>query len=196
MGKALSSGKSTGANPIGQTQPFAGETDAQQALECFEKGLKQHLISASTIVKRPHYDQPGRPAKDAVPTSIIPTSISYHIQATLRLDPEVDAKQRRRAGRFILATNVLDSPDFDLDDSESNASDSNESESDSIALSANEILIQYKAQQGTERGFGFLKDPLFFTSSVFLKSPERIMALGMIMGLSLLVYNLGRRKLQ
>ena len=172
-------------------QPFACEADAQQALERFEKGLKQHLIRASTIVKRPHYDQPGRPAKDAVPTSI-----SYHIQATLRLDPEVDAKQRLRAGRFILATNVLDSPEFDLNASEANESEANESEADSIALSANEILTEYKAQQGTERGFRFLKDPLFFTSSVFLKSPERIMALGMIMGLSLLVYNLGQRKLR
>jgi len=30
---------------------------------------------------------------------------------------------------------------------------------------------------------------MFFADSVFLKSPERIMALGMIMGLCLLVYN-------
>jgi transposase len=51
-------------------------------------------------------------------------------------------------------------------------------------------------QQGNERGFLFLKDPLFFASSVFLKSPERIMALGLIMGLCLLVYNLGQRQLR
>ena len=63
-------------------------------------------------------------------------------------------------------------------------------------LSADEILTEYKAQQGTEQGFRFLKDPLFFTSSVFLKSPERIMALAMIMGLCLLVYNLAQRKLR
>lgn len=46
-----------------------------------------------------------------------------------------------------------------------------------------------------ERGFRFVKDPLFFTSSIFLKSPERIMALAMIMGLCVLVYNLGRHYL-
>jgi transposase len=40
---------------------------------------------------------------------------------------------------------------------------------------------QYKAHQGVERGFRFLKDPLFFASSVFLKSPKRIAALGLIM---------------
>ncbi len=51
-------------------------------------------------------------------------------------------------------------------------------------------------QQSTERGFGFLKDPLFFTDSVFLKSPERIEALTLIMGLCLLVYTLGQRLLR
>jgi transposase len=46
------------------------------------------------------------------------------------------------------------------------------------------------------REFGFFKDPLFFTSSVFLKSPEQIMALAMIMVLCLLVYNLEQRQLR
>ncbi len=67
---------------------------------------------------------------------------------------------------------------------------------DEPRLSADDVLTEYKAQQGTERGFRFLKDPLFFTDSVFLKSPERIMALAMIMALCLLVYNLGQRKLR
>ena len=161
--------------------PFACEADAQQALERFEKTLKYHLISDVSIVEQPHYDRPGRPAK-----TVTPTSLSYHVQATLSLDPTVDALQRRRAGRFILATNVLGSPEFPLE----------ETDTDAIRLSTDEILSAYKAQQGTERGFRFLKDPLFFTSSVFLKSPERIMALGMIMGLCLLVYNLGQRQLR
>ena len=47
-----------------------------------------------------------------------------------------------------------------------------------------------------ERGFRFLKDPLFFASSVFLKSPKRVAALGLIMALCLLVYNLGQRQLR
>jgi transposase len=59
-----------------------------------------------------------------------------------------------------------------------------------------QLLIYYKEQQGIERGFRFLKDPLFFTSSVFLKTPERIMALAFIMILCLLVYSLGQRKLR
>lgn len=41
-----------------------------------------------------------------------------------------------------------------------------------------------------------MKDPLFFANSLFLKKPERIMALLMIMGLALLVYSLAERKLR
>ncbi len=37
---------------------------------------------------------------------------------------------------------------------------------------------------------------MFLTDSVFLKSPKRIEALGLIMGLCLLVYTLGQRELR
>jgi transposase len=47
-----------------------------------------------------------------------------------------------------------------------------------------------------ERGFRFLKDPLFFAHSLFLKKPTRIMALVMIMGLALLIYALAERLLR
>jgi transposase len=85
----------------------------------------------------------------------------------------VQASQRQ-AGRFVLATNQLDK-EF---------------------LGDEQLLIHYKQQQGIERGFRFLKDPLFFASSLFLKTPERIMALAFIMALCLLVYNLGQRQLR
>ena len=89
------------------------------------------------------------------------------------IDLEISS-HRQRCGRFILATNILDSLQFTADDA----------------------LREYKAQQGPERSFRFLKDPLFFTSSVFLKSAKRIEALGMIMVLCLLVYNLAQRQLR
>jgi hypothetical protein len=63
---------------------------------------------------------------------------------------------------------------------------------DREALPTGEVLGRYKDQERTvERGFRFLKDPLFFTGSTFLKRPERVMALGMVMALALLVYALG-----
>jgi len=47
-----------------------------------------------------------------------------------------------------------------------------------------------------ERGFRFLKDPMFFANSLFLKSPARIMAMIMVMGLALLIYALAERQLR
>lgn len=52
------------------------------------------------------------------------------------------------------------------------------------------IISLYREQTVAERGFGFLKDPLFLASSVFVKKPQRIMALSFIMTLCLLVYKL------
>jgi transposase len=65
-----------------------------------------------------------------------------------------------------------------------------------VDLSNESVLKEYKAQKLTERGFRFLKDPLFFTSSVFVKNPQRVEAIAMIMGLCLLVYTLAQRKLR
>ena len=96
------------------------------------------------------------------------------MQAQLERDASAIAKETKAYGRFILATNVLEAPQ----------------------LGSDEMIVKYKEQQSAERGFGFLKDPLFFTDSVFLKSPERIEALALVMGLCLLVYTLGQRLLR
>ncbi|MBE9033466.1 IS1634 family transposase, partial [filamentous cyanobacterium LEGE 11480] len=76
--------------------------------------------------------------------------------------------------RFILATNQLDATQWP----------------------AAKLLQEYKQQQKVERGFRFLKDPLFFTSSVFVKKPQRVEALALIMALTLLVYTLAERKIR
>jgi len=57
------------------------------------------------------------------------------------------------------------------------------------SLKSQDILNEYKNQQKVERGFRFLKDPKFHADSIFLKKPERIASLLMIMTLSLLVYS-------
>ena len=89
-------------------------------------------------------------------------------------NPVIIAVHRQQVGRFILATNSLDSEKW----------------------TECAILREYKGKQPTERGFRFLKDPLFFASSVFLKNTKRIMALAMIMTLALMVYSLGQRQLR
>jgi len=58
------------------------------------------------------------------------------------------------------------------------------------------VIRAYKAQSGVEGGFRFLKDPLFFVSSLFVKKPSRIQGLLMVMTLALLVYALTQRRLR
>ena len=80
-------------------------------------------------------------------------------------DKEIVEDIKNQAGRFILATNILSETE----------------------LGYSEILVAYKQQQSCERGFRFLKDPLFFADSLFVKNPERVETMMMLMGLSLLV---------
>jgi transposase len=74
----------------------------------------------------------------------------------------------------IIATNILDEQE----------------------LSHEQVLTMYKEQGGVERGFRFLKDPLFLASSIFVKKPERVIALSFIMVLCLLVYRLAEHLLR
>lgn len=98
----------------------------------------------------------------------IPTQINYRVTGELETKLEVIEAEKNRAGIFILATNIIDKNE----------------------LSNENVLKEYKAKKSTERGLRFLKDPLFFTSSVFVKNPQRVEAIAMIMGLCLLVYKL------
>ncbi|MFL5625529.1 MAG: IS1634 family transposase [Ktedonobacteraceae bacterium] len=149
-------------------QRFACQADAAAALKRELKGLPVWLEVQSEFVRSEHHAGRGRPRKEALPTW------QWHIQATLTVkQPQIEQEARRKAC-FIVATNVLD---------------------ESI-LSDQELVTTYKEQGSVERGFRFLKDPFFLASSVFVKKPERIVALGLIMVLCLLVYRLAEHRLR
>ena len=63
-------------------------------------------------------------------------------------------------------------------------------------LSDKEIIKSYKNQNASieNMGFRFLKDPVFFTSSLYLKKTSRIEGLLTIMTLSLLIYSIAQRR--
>jgi transposase len=63
-------------------------------------------------------------------------------------------------------------------------------------VSDTEVIAAYKGQAHVEGGFRFLKDPLFFVSSLFVKKPTRIEGLLMVMTLALLVYSVTQRRLR
>jgi transposase len=58
------------------------------------------------------------------------------------------------------------------------------------------VIRAYKAQGQVEGGFRFLKDPLFFVSSLFVKKPSRIQGLLTVMTIALLVYSVAQRRLR
>ena len=150
------------------SQQFACQADALQAGTAFSEQLSYHQLDDLQVVEIIEYQKRGRPRKDEVGQK------HYQISATLIPQPNAMDMEIQRAGRFILATNVLDEQ----------------------VLGDEDVLTEYKAQQATERGFRFLKDPLFFTSSIFLNTPQRVAAMAMVMGLCLLVYSLGQRSLR
>jgi transposase len=57
------------------------------------------------------------------------------------------------------------------------------------------ILRTYKGQYGVESDFAFLKDPLV-VNDLFLKTPARIDALGMVLVVALMIYRLMERSMR
>ena len=62
--------------------------------------------------------------------------------------------------------------------------------------SAESLNVWYRDRNKVEEGFRLSKDDTFNVSDVYLKNPNRIQALSMIMVLSLLIYNILEWKLR
>jgi transposase len=138
---------------------FKSEEEAVKSVKSLNKQLKYHQIENVNYLKKQSKDN---------------QDICYQVNGTLCENRKTIKAAYTSAGRFVLATNVLNEKSLTNDD----------------------MISEYKAQQSCERGFGFLKDPLFFADSIFLKASERIEAMSMIMGLCLLVYTLAQRQIR
>ena len=140
-------------------QKFACDTDASQALHRWIDKQEFIRINESQIIRQDKRTKRGRPGlNDEVITT-------FQITGMITTDLNLRNEAQQTNGLFILGTN-------DLNDK----------------LCMQFLLDEYKSQQAVERGFRFLKSPDFLTSSLFLKKPERIDALLMIMTCSLMVY--------
>lgn len=148
---------------------FACVADAQAAVAQTEQGWRYHRAQVEIQSLR-QYRRRGRPQVGAEPEIM-----AYQLVGSVVEDGAAIATATQSQGKFIVATNELDA----------------------TALPAAQVLAVYKAQGvSVERGFRFLKDPLFFADSLFLKRPQRLMALLMVMGLALLVYALAERQVR
>jgi transposase len=150
-------------------QEFACREDAEAACKQAIKGKPSSLSVSCLYQEQGRYQHKGRPKQGAAPDSTI-----WQVVGTLTIDHnEVEAQIKKQAS-FILATNLIEEQ----------------------KLSHEQVYVKYKEQGSAERGFRFLKDPLFLASSVFVKKPERVIALSFIMVLCLLVYRLAEHLLR
>jgi transposase len=151
-----------------QAKRFESQQSAQAALAALSKAWRYHQVASTELIDHKRYGGKGRPsAKSPI------KAIEWQIQATVRPDAETMRRSQQHKGCFVLGTNIK------TDD-----------------LSDEEVIAAYKAQSQVEGGFRFLKDPLFFVSSLFVKKPTRIQGLLMVMTLALLVYSVAQGRLR
>ncbi len=99
---------------------FACEADAIKALSKISKQFKYHQIEESNVSEITSNKQDNQPEK------------FYQIFGTVSRNENQINKEVQSAGRFVIATNILES----------------------TILSNDSMLKEYKAQQSCERGFG------------------------------------------
>ena len=131
---------------------FQCKHDAEKAMKPLLKSLKYHRIDYQ-VVSVERYAGKGRPKPGAEKEVI-----GYQIQATLSSCLEKIQQEQQTLGRFILATNQLDT----------------------TILDNPAVLQQYKEQSTVESGFKFIKNNALELDSFYLKTPARIGALMMI----------------
>lgn len=151
-----------------QARRFESQQSAQAALAVRAASWRYHHVASTELSEHKRYVGKGRPS---VKTPI--KASAWQMQAEVRPDAEAIRQSKQHKGCFVLGTNI------EADD-----------------LRDEEVIAAYKAQSQVEGGFRFLKDPLFFVSSLFVKKPTRIQGLLMVMTLALLVYAVAQRRLR
>jgi transposase len=145
--------------------------EAEAAAEKVQARQSRYHQVEVVIAERPT-SSPGRPSTRK-PRAV--NAWRYGLKGTLHERSEVIAHKRQEAGGFVLLTDVPTEGE--------------------MAHSAGEVLRVDKAQHGIEQHCAFLQAPVI-GNSLFLKQPERIEALGLVLLLALLVWRLVERALR
>ena len=153
----------------GQKIEYACLPDAQAALLRLPRGRFYDI--QGEVEEAPVYAS-GRPRADG--TRKIKRVI-YRLKLTIVPREKAIDRARKEAGCFVLL--------------------SNEPEEAMGGMSSKELLSAYQDQHSVEQNFGFLKDPVF-VNALFLKTPRRIEALGLVLVLALMVWRLMERTMR
>ncbi len=148
---------------------YACLPDARAAASRLTEGAYYRLMVET--LERPKYSR-GRPKSDGTKTL---KEMKYGLKISFEPKEEVIEKAREEAGCFVLISNVpTEGPG---------------------AMASKDLLVSYKDQHIVERNFGFLKDPMI-VNSLFLKTPRRIEALGLVLVLALMIWRLMERTMR
>ncbi len=148
-----------------QQQTFFCQADADAAAAKASSSRSAYHTLAVQVEEHPQYAR-GRPKKDGTRTV---KAVHYGLVAQVLEDRLALEQRRAQAGCFVLLTNLPTEGER--------------------ASSAADVLQSYKQQHGIEQNFGFLKDDAI-VNALFLKTPSRIEALGLILLLALLIWRL------
>ncbi len=146
------------------------EADARAAAKRAE-GLSTPLHTVAITICPVEVRRRGRPPAQGP----APTDTRFTLSWSIAENAAEVEKERSRAGCFVLLTNVPLEGDG--------------------AMDAARLLKTYKGQYGIESDFAFLKDPLV-VNDLFLKTPSRIDALGMILIIALMIWRLMERSMR
>lgn len=146
---------------------FACEDDARAALERWMKENPYCLLE-NVEISTVSTRENGKRGRPKKDEKLI---VRYVINAEAVRNEEITLNEKEHQGRFIIASNDLN-------------------------LDAEKMLDYYKNQSKVEKGFRFIKDKSFRVSEVYLKKPQRIEALSMVMVLTLMVYSVAEWKLR
>lgn len=149
---------------------YACEPDAKRAATQAEK-LSDPLHNVRVSICPENIRKRGRPPKNAP----APTQMRYKLVWDVRENEDAVARLRELAGCFVLLSNVPIKGESSMDGAG--------------------LLRTYKGQYGVESDFAFLKDPLV-VNDIFLKTPARIDALGMVLIIALMVWRLMERSMR
>jgi len=151
-----------------QAQRFDSAEAAGDALDKIAKKLSYHKIETTELTQHIQYASRGRPKADSAIKVI-----KWQITATVAPDTTRVSHRQQQKACYVLGTNIPVSQLSDL-----------------------EVISGYKTQGAVERGFRFLKSPVFFVSSLYVKKPSRIEGLLMVMTLALLIYSVAQRRMR
>jgi transposase len=151
-----------------QAKRFETPEAATAALDTLARTWHYHQIDTYSLLDHKRYACKGRPT----PTTPL-KAITWQMHAQVRPHDEQMKQRKQQKACFVVGTNI-----------------------DASQLSDAEVIRAYKGQAQAEGGFRFLKDPLFFVSSLFVKKPSRIQGLLMVMTGALLVYSVAQRRLR